>query len=102
MSTWAWILVACGVAFATKLVGYLLPQAWLEQPLVQRAATGMTVGLLASLVAVNTFASGTALTLDARFAALVAAAVALILRAPFLVVVIVGAATAAGARIIGL
>lgn len=101
MSTWVWILVACAIAYATKLVGYLLPQAWLEQPRVQRTAAGMTVGLLASLVAVNTFVSGTALTLDARLAALVAATIALLLRAPFLVVVIVGAAATAGARALG-
>lgn len=101
MSTWTWILIACGIAFATKLVGYLLPQAWLEQPRVQRTAAGMTVGLLASLVAVNTFVSGTVLTLDARAVALVAAAIALLLRAPFLVVVLIGAASAAGARALG-
>ncbi|MDF1489028.1 AzlD domain-containing protein [Tessaracoccus caeni] len=98
MSTWTWILIACGIAYVTKLVGYLLPHAWLEQPRVQRTAAGMTVGLLASLVAVNTFVTVTSLTFDARLAALVAATIALLLRAPFLVVVIVGAATTAGAR----
>ena len=98
MSTWAWILLACALAYATKLVGYLLPQAWLEQPRVQRTASGMTVGLLASLVAVNTVVSGTELVFDARIAALVAAVIALLLRAPFLVVVLVGALTTAGAR----
>ena len=101
MSTWTWILIACAIAYATKLVGYLLPQAWLEQPRVQRTAAGMTVGLLASLVAVNTFVTGTALTFDARVAALVAAAIALLLRAPFLVVVVVGAGAAAGGRALG-
>ncbi len=101
MSTWTWILIACGIAYVTKLVGYLLPQAWLEQPRVQRTAAGMTVGLLASLVAVNTFVTGTTLTFDARVAALIAAAIALFLRAPFLVVVIVGAAATAGARALG-
>ncbi|MDO5678602.1 MAG: AzlD domain-containing protein, partial [Propionibacteriaceae bacterium] len=60
-----------------------------------------TVGLLASLVAVNTFVSGQALAFDARVAALLAAAVALWFRAPFLVVVIVGAAAAALARLAG-
>ncbi|HMR48735.1 MAG TPA: AzlD domain-containing protein [Arachnia sp.] len=101
MSTWTWILIACAIAFATKLVGYLLPHAWLEQPRVQRTAAGMTVGLLASLVAVNTFVSGTALVFDARVAAFVAAAIALLLRAPFLVVVLVGALATAGARALG-
>lgn len=101
MSAWAWILLACALAYATKLVGYLLPQAWLEQPRVQRTASGMTVGLLASLVAVNTVVSGTELVFDARIAALVAAVIALLLRAPFLVVVLVGALATAGARALG-
>jgi len=62
----------------------------------------MTVGLLTSLVLVNTVVTGTALMLDARLAALAAAAVALWLRAPYLVVVVVGAVAAALARLAGL
>lgn len=102
MSTWGWILVACGVAFATKAVGYLLPERWLDRPWVARVSAGVTVGLLASLVAMNTVVDGQAVRLDARLAALVAAAVALLARAPFIVVVIVGAAAAALARLAGL
>jgi hypothetical protein len=58
------------------------------------------VALLAALVAVQVFADGTSLTIDARAAGLAAAVVALILRAPFLVVVIVAAATAALVRVV--
>jgi len=61
-------------------------------------AGAMTVGLLAALVTVNAFADGTRLVMDARLGALAAAALALALRAPFLVVVVAGAATAAGLR----
>ncbi len=67
-----------------------------------RVSAGVTVGLLASLVAMNTVVDGQAVRLDARLAALVAAAVALLARAPFIVVVIVGAAAAALARLAGL
>lgn len=102
MSLWLWILAACGIAYATKFVGYLLPAAWLENPWVSRLTHGVTVGLLASLVAVNAFVSGTAVTLDARAVALAAAAVALLLRAPYLAVVAVGAVAAALARLAGL
>ena len=56
---------------------------------------------VAALVAVQTFATGTALTLDARAAALAVAVVALILRAPFLAVVILAGVTAAGLRALG-
>ena len=62
---------------------------------------GMTVGLLTSLVAVNTVVSGTTVVLDARLAALAAAAIALWLRAPYLVVVVVGAVAAALVRLAG-
>ena len=98
---WVWVLVACGVAYATKLCGYLVPQSFLDRPWVTTVSAGMTVGLLTSLVVTNTLVSGQAVVADARLAALGAAAVALWLRAPYLVVVIVGAVAAALARLAG-
>lgn len=102
MTAWLWILAASGIAFATKLAGYLAPDSLLDSPAVRRATASVTVGLLASLVVTNTFSSGQSLVLDARVAALVAAAVALRLRAPFLLVVMVGAVAAALARVAGM
>lgn len=102
MTLWFWILVACVVGFLTKLLGYLVPRKWLTNPRVARVAGTLTIGLLASLTVANTVATGAQLALDARLGALVAAVVALWLRAPFLVVVIVGAAAAAGLRLLGL
>lgn len=99
MSMWLWIAVACLIAFGTKFVGYLLPERWLEHPWVLPLSHGVTVGLLASLVASNTFVSGQEIRLDARVVALLAAAVALRLKAPYLVVVIVGAVAAALTRL---
>ena len=98
---WAWVLIACGIAYATKMAGYLVPDSVLDRPWVAQVSTGMTVGLLTSLVVANTFVTGTAVVLDARVAALVAAAIALWLKAPYLVVVIVGAIAAALARVAG-
>ena len=57
--------------------------------------------LLAALVMVQTFSTGDRLTVDARVAGLAVAAVALVLRAPFLVVVVLAAATAAALRAAG-
>jgi uncharacterized membrane protein len=102
MSMWWWILIACVAAYLTKLVGYLVPRKWLTNPRVARLAGTLTIGLLASLTVANTVASGAQLAVDARLGALAAAAVALWLKAPFLVVVIVGAAAAAGLRLLGL
>lgn len=101
MSLWIWILLACVISYLTKLAGYLVPARLMENPRMTRVAGTLTIGLLASLTAVNTFSSGQALMLDARLAALLAAGVALWLRAPFLVVVLVGAGAAAVARLLG-
>lgn len=101
MSLWIWLLVACALAYAWKLVGYLVPAKLLENPRTSRIAGTMTIGLLASLTVVNALASGQHLAADARLGALAAAAVALAFRAPFLVVVVAGAATAAVLRLAG-
>ena len=101
MNLWLWILIACARAYLTKLVGYFVPAKLLQSPRIMHVAGTMTIGLLASLTVVNALASGQGLILDARIGALAAAAVALWLRAPFLVVVISGAAAAALLRLLG-
>ncbi|AUZ87953.1 branched-chain amino acid transporter AzlD [Arthrobacter agilis] len=101
MSLWGWILLACAISIATKFVGFLVPAKLLDNPRMLRVAGSLTIGLLAALTAVNTFASGQVLVVDARVVALAAAALALWLRAPFLVVVAVGALAAGLARLLG-
>lgn len=101
MSLTGWVIGAGLIALATKAVGYLVPSAWLEYPHIGRLASAITVGLLASLIMLNTFANGQRLALDARAAALVVAVIACRLRAPFLVVVVLGALTAALVRLAG-
>src|SRR5690606_5675634 len=65
-------IVGGGVAvYVIKLVGHLLPEHWLAEPRVARTAALVTVALLAALVAIQTFASGHGLTVDARLPALV-------------------------------
>lgn len=98
MTLWGYILLACAATYLTKLAGYAIPARWLQNPRMTRVAGAMTVALLAALTVMNTFASGPALVLDARLAALGAAALALWLRWPFLLVVLVGAAAAAAVR----
>ena len=101
MTGWGAVLAACGVAFALKLGGYLVPSALLTRPAVLRVTALLPVALLAALVAVQTLGSGGSLTLDARVAGVAAAVTALLLRAPFLVVIAVAAAVAAGFRAAG-
>ena len=99
---WGWIVLAGLLAFGTKLAGYLVPARWLEKPAVAAAAGSLTIGLLAALTALNSVASGNAVVLDARLGALLAAALALWARLPFLLVVLLGAAAAAALRWAGM
>jgi hypothetical protein len=61
----------------------------------------LPAALLASLVVLEAFSSGQHLVLDARAAGLLVAAGALLLRAPFIVVVALAAVAAAGLRMLG-
>lgn len=100
MSVWAAIVVAGVGCYLLKIAGLSLPARVLAHPRVERIADLIPVALLGALVAVQVWTSGTSLTLDARTAGLGFAVVALVLRAPFLVVVLGAAATAALVRLI--
>ena len=97
-SWWNWLLLASALAFLTKLLGYAVPERWLQHPRMGHIAASMTVALLTALVVMNTFSAGQQLVLDARIAALMVAALALWRRLPFLLVVVLGAAAAAAVR----
>lgn len=101
MTVWTAVLAASAIAFATKLAGYVVPPERLEEPRVRRLTGMLPVALLASLVVLQTFSAGQALVVDARAAGLVVAVVALACRAPFVVVVVLAAVTAAGLRALG-
>ena len=102
MRLWFWVLLSAAAAYAIKLSGYLLPRKLLDRPVIIRLATGLTVGLLASLTILNTVGSGQRIVLDSRLLALGAAAIALRLKEPYLVVVLVGAIAAGLGRLAGL
>ena len=95
LSLWHWVLLACALSFAIKLLGYSLPERWMRSPRMAQVAACLTVALLASLTVMNAVASGTALVLDARLGALAVAALALWMRVPFLLVVVLGALASA-------
>ena len=92
---WTPILIAAAGCYALKLAGLSVPQRVLDGPGVQRVALLLPVALLAALIATQTFGEG----LDARAAGLAAAAVALRLRAPFLLIVAAAAVTTALVRL---
>jgi hypothetical protein len=96
---WTAILVTAAGCYLLKLAGLSVPPVVLEHPVVERVADLLPVALLAALVAVQVFADGAALVLDARVVGLAAAVVALLFRAPFIVVVVVAALAAALVRL---
>ncbi|TXS38654.1 recombinase RecA [Streptomyces sp. or43] len=101
MNVWIAIALTAIGCYLAKLLGLLVPAGALERPVVQRLAALLPVALLAALTAQQAFGTGQHLVLDARGAGLAAAALALVLRAPFLVVVGVAVAVTAGVRALG-
>jgi branched chain amino acid efflux pump len=103
--TGAWIAVLATAAgcYGLKLAGLTVPQRALASPRVRRFAELVPIALLAALSAVQTVTSGHAFDPDpARLAGLAAAVVALLLRAPFLLVILVAAGIAAALRAAGI
>lgn len=102
MSTWIAIGATAFGCYLVKLLGLSVPAGALERPRVKQLAALLPVALLSALIAIQTFAGdGRALVVDARAAGLAAAALALVLRAPFLAVVGVAVLVTAGVRALG-
>jgi len=98
--TWMAILVGAAGCYALKLAGLSVPPRVLEHPTVERIADLLPVALLSALIAVQVLGSGRSLEPDARLLGLAVAVVALLLRAPFLVVVLLAAGAAAAVRLL--
>lgn len=96
---WVAVLVAAVGCYLLKLAGLSVPPGVLERPVVARIADLLPVALLSALVGVQVLGSGQHLVIDARVVGLGCAFVALMLRAPFIVVVLVAALSAALVRL---
>ena len=96
---WPAIIVASLGCYAIKLLGLSLPGKVVSNPRVTHIADLLPVVLLTALIATQTFTSGHHLQLDARAGGLVAAVIAVRLKAPFLVVVGVACLVAALIRL---
>ncbi|MDO5696511.1 MAG: AzlD domain-containing protein [Dermatophilus congolensis] len=103
MNTWTAVLLAAGLAYLTKLAGYLVPRHWLERPVVARMNAVLPVALLAALAGTSAFTgAGGAFVLDARAVAVAVALLMLWRGASFLLVVVAAAVVAAAARALGM
>lgn len=97
---WTGVLVASVACYLAKLAGLSVPDRVLRHPRVSLAADLLPIALLSALVAVQVFGADRALVLDARVVGLGVAVVALLLRAPFLVVVAAAALATALVRLL--
>jgi uncharacterized membrane protein len=97
------VVAAIGIGtMAIKAAGPVLLGGRPLPPRVQSVVAMLAPALLAALVATATFGSGQQLVADARIIGVAVAVGALVLRAPILVVVILAAAGAAVARLVGI
>ncbi len=92
---WLAVIGTSLLAFLLKYLGHNVPKRWLSNPRILKINSLIPIALLSALVAVQTFTKDSRLIADQRLAGVGVAVLALILRAPFPVVVISAAATSA-------
>ena len=92
---WIGMIATSVIAVLLKYLGHSVPERWLSHPRVLKINSMIPIALLSALVAVQTFTNEKSLVIDQRLAGLAVAVIALILRAPFAIVVISAAATSA-------
>ncbi|RBY95934.1 AzlD domain-containing protein [Blastococcus sp. TF02-8] len=98
---WIAVVAASVGCYLLKLAGLSVPASWVEQPWVARVVDFVPAALLAALVAVQTLSSGNDLVVDGRVVGLGVAAVALALRAPFIVVILLAGIAGALVHVVG-
>jgi hypothetical protein len=98
---WIAVIGTSVLAFTLKYLGHSVPKRWLSHPRILKINSLIPIALLSALVGVQAFTNGSRLVADQRMAGVGVAIVALILRAPFPVVVLSAAATSAALFHIG-
>jgi len=99
-TVWAVVLAGALGCYLLKLAGLSVPAAWVQRPVVTRVVEFVPAALLAALVAVQAATSDGALVADGRLVGLAVAAVALALRAPFIVVLVLAGGAGALAHVL--
>lgn len=85
---WTTAIIASVLSFLTKFSGYAVPERFVQHARIQRINLLIPIALLSALVAVNTLATKKELTFDHRLGGVIFAAIALKLKAPFLVMML--------------
>ena len=92
---WIGVIGTSAIAFLLKFIGHSVPEKYLTNPRMLRINTLIPIVLLSALVAVQTIADKSKLVIDQRLAGVTVALLALLLKAPYFVVVISAALTSA-------
>jgi len=100
MTLWIGLIAASVAVYSWKIFGFMVPHTVLDNPVVSRIATLLTVALLSALTGVQMLTGGGKIEFDARIPAIALAAVLLRLKAPFIVMVAAAAALAALIRLL--
>lgn len=98
---WLLIAVLSIVAYALKMVGFVVVGARTMPPMVERCLMLIPASLLSALVVKDTFTIAQDVVIDARAAGLVVAVIAVWRRAPFIVVVVAAMVATALVRALG-
>ncbi len=96
--SWAAVLAIAAGSFFFKAAGMFGLGRFMTGTTMRAIGALLPPALLAALVAVQTFATGTDLTVDARAAGVIVGGLAVWRRAPFWVVVVLAASVTAGVR----
>ncbi len=98
----SWLAVwACAVGLLLqKVAGAFVPRAWVSGARRRGVLTLLPVAMFGALTLTQVLGGPGGVVLDLRLVGLGTAAVALLLRAPFLVVVVLAAASTAGVRLL--
>lgn len=99
MTQFFWpVIIASVIAFALKFAGFLVPRAILDRDLFKRIIPILPIGMLSGLIAVQVLATKQEIVFDGRLIGVAVGIVALIFRAPFIVVVVLAAIVTAAGR----
>jgi hypothetical protein len=92
---WIATIGAGFTAFLLKYSGHSVPERWLSHPKFQKINALIPIALLSALVGVQSFSDKSKLVVDQRLVGLAVAIIALMLKAPFPIVVLSAALSSA-------
>jgi branched-subunit amino acid transport protein len=95
LDIWIVIIISSLLMFLMRIIGYFIPQKFLQGVRLNQIITLIPVVLLAALVAIQAGTSGDQITVDHRLAGLAVGAVTLYFKGSFILVLFLSGLTGA-------